>query len=275
MKLIAIDLDGTLLNTSKQISQINIDSIRRGVTFGFKIVIASGRPTSSLNYFASVLGVDCYLLSYNGSKCFDTLENNRTLIFEENLLEQTINKVIEFSQNNRLVMNFYVEPDTIYVVNWLEKQHLIDGFINVNNAKFTFIDNYEQLLNKTIIKCLLVLDNHNDREEMIERISELSKEANVIRTHCKNNQVAQYYVEILPSQVNKAFGLNQLCNYLKINMNEVVAFGDDDNDQEMLREVGLGICMAQGSVVAKSSSKKISQFTNDQDAVGHEIDLLI
>ena len=84
-----------------------------------------------------------------------------------------------------------------------------------------------------------------------------------------------FFVEVLHGDVSKGAGLVQLCASLGVPATEVVAFGDGDNDIEFLQEAGLGLAMANARQVLKDVADGVTERSNDQDGVAHELERLV
>ena len=110
-KLVAIDLDGTLLNSYGEVSEATKNALQKAKSQGVEIVLASGRPISSTESLAIELGVDNYLISGNGSAVFDI--KNQKVIYDRFLNKEQVLKIAKLCEKNSFFYNVYTEDEVI------------------------------------------------------------------------------------------------------------------------------------------------------------------
>merc|ERR1712150_29483 len=129
------------------------------------------------------------------------------------------------------------------------------------------IDSYDKMPKGHDVIKLLVLTNNvehvHDNLRLIFNSTNNKKQVHLVK--------GAFFVEILHPEVNKGRGLLELCKHLDMSVEEVVAFGDGNNDYEFLENAGLGIAMANAEASAKKAADYVSEFTNDQNAVSKEL----
>ena len=252
-KLIAIDLDGTLLNSYGDVSDENKKAIENAKNRGIEVVLTSGRMSASVMSIAEEVGADNYMISGNGALIYD-LKNKKILynqcipkdkvlkivkICEENSIYYTINteKYILSKTLNYNLMYYYYEnskkPEEkktkINVVDNIEK------YITENDigeiTKITISDETEMIF-KGIIKKLKDIKGIN-----ILEVSNMSRK--IITAGTEKKELKYFYTEITKENVNKFEALKKLGMNLGIDTSEIAAIGDNVNDLEMIRDRGL------------------------------------
>lgn len=268
-KLVAIDLDGTLLNSYGQVSNTNKVAIKKLIDKNIEVIIASGRPINSASSFAKEIGANKYMICGNGSILYD-LQNN-SIIYDKCIEKQKVLQIIKICEENSIYYNIYTENLTItkslnyntLVYNY-ENQNKTDEqktnikivediykYIseseNINILKITICDDNEIIFGSIIrklrqIKGIDVLD-----------VEHMSKKT--IKYGTDEITIGYYYTEITSQNVNKWNAIQELSKMLNIKNEEIVAIGDNINDKQMIENAGLGIIMG-------NSAEYMKQFAN-------------
>lgn len=256
-KLIALDMDGTLLKRDKSISSQTKEALNAARNKGVKIVLASGRPIEGLNRYLEELDLirdDEYVLSYNGA----LVQNIKTKeIIAGNVLKgsdlKTLQRLSEklgvfihaFSKSEGLiveVMNEYTQIEAdINGINITQKD-----FVNINN-------------NEDMIK-IMMIDSKENIDYAYENLpNDIKEKYTVVRS-------ADIFLEFLNKDSNKGIGLELLINHLGIKSEEVIAVGDAGNDVHMIEYAGLGVAMGNASDDVKKVSNYITN-SNEEEGV--------
>ena len=234
IKLIALDLDGTLLDDNKNISKENIDAINYAKAHGAKVVISTGRPRAGVEKVLNTLGIngdDEYLIIYNGGKILNVGTN-------ETIYSTTI--------NGKIVKELYEESKLLNtdIHAFRENEELItpkhNPYTDVE-AKINFIEDHLYDFNKIkdddlFIKCMLVSDQDNLTNAMANVNEKFYKEFSMVRS-------STIFLEFLNKNSDKGKALKALADYLHIDMSEVMAMGDANNDISMIKVAGVGVAM--------------------------------
>lgn len=254
IKLVAIDMDGTLLNRQKLVPEENRQAVAQAIEKNIYITIATGRMPGSASYFAKELGMtNCPVISCNGGvvKSLDGKKN----IFEAHFEKQTLIELIEMSYANNWYIRWYI-GDTIYVryfdENMFPAYRTTKGLdiVPVGDDYANYLDNVTQLV---------VCDITGHIQDVYDKIAD--EFGDVIGLQ----QNTGYTMDITPPGITKAVGLSKLAEYLGIKQEEVMAIGDGDNDLTMVEYAGMGVAMDNGI----DDLKKIAQFiTKDCDDGG-------
>lgn len=277
-KLIAIDLDGTLLNEYSMIPESTIEVLRKAKEEGVEIVLASGRPANSIITFAKTIGIDNYLIAGNGSLLYD-IQN------EENIFDAFFNKyqalqIADICEENSVYYNAYTEREIIadslkYNVLVYEKENLSkpEGqrtHINIVPSIKEYLNNSNcnEYLKMTICdESKIVFDNILRKLEEVENIEILKPEwmSKKYFKHGTSEFSLQYYFsEITKKNINKWVAIEVLSEKLGIKQEEIIAIGDNVNDEAMIRNAGLGIAMENASEEIKNVADYITDSYTEE-----------
>lgn len=258
-KLLAIDIDDTLLNDDLEISLENHDALIYAQQKGVKIVLCTGRTLESIKKYIDIIDGyvhDDYVIVFNGS-IITTAKGD--LIFRKVIEKDILTELIDISRIENIDIQIY-DDQQIYSERYTER---IKEYETLSGVKINII---EDLKVKDI--SLKVLYNCNDTNKLdkIKKIIEDKFGDNVFVFYSKNN-----YLEVLSNEGNKGIALEYLANYLDIKQNEVLAIGDSENDIYMIKYAGLGVCMKNGRESVKQYADYITNNTNNENGVAEVI----
>ena len=267
IKLVAIDMDGTLLNSKKELLEETKQYFK---DFHKKetdtlLVLCTGRPESGIRPYLKDLGYleeNHYIISQNGANIYESRTGKR--VMDAFLDSAAIQKWIELGKKHGIsVMGAGVD---YYYCFDQEPTEWMEFDVKLVSGKLKRIPTKESL-NTDFYKILLMGDEEqlNEFETFIPQ--EWRDEFYVVRSQ-------KYLVEVLTKGVNKAFGLEKLAQKLNIQPSEIAAVGDAANDIEMLEYAGLAIAMGNASEEVKSISDILTD-TNENNGVIKAIDNLI
>ncbi|MDR0300202.1 MAG: Cof-type HAD-IIB family hydrolase [Streptococcaceae bacterium] len=260
IKLIALDLDGTLLSSNKQISDANIKVIQSARAKGIKVVFNTGRPLVSLLEYLSKLelyGNEEFTIANNGGL---VQRNDGTIISQTLLSFEELAKIKGVAQSFELPIDI-ISGEICYTVESTNKSLLT--YVN-NTLEFRRLEFSEVPKEADFNKVIISAESHIIDELPSKFEAEFAQSYDYFRTR-------DILLEFMPKGVNKASGLEKLCLELGIKAEQVLAMGDEDNDAPMLEWAGLGIAPANAKGQALTSANIISEYTNDADAVAHVI----
>merc|ERR1712137_515251 len=218
------------------------------------------------------LEADCYLMGYNGGECVKPLNHKRERVFKTPLPEGAIDRLIDYALEHNHFLNIYLDGE-LRSAPTEETRKYPERYSHLNQATYNYVESLDELRGTLPTKALFIKHDEKERDLLHETIHESGsfKDLHYTKTHSYNNQTGQEYLEFMHPEVHKGTGLMKLCSYLNISVDNVVAFGDANNDIELLRTAGTGICMAQGSKEAKNAANYVSKFTNDEHGVAKEL----
>jgi len=274
-KAIALDLDGTLLNNNKKVSD-NTKHILQQIHKHYKIDIAlvSGRAPRLIEPVAEALGINCYIIGYNGAQGWSKKDANgvRHELFTDPLPNESLKSIFKWVSDRNLPLNIYL--DFVYAIDKPDIRPFTEHYSKLTGATYKYVHSYEELQITHPAKCIILneVDALCDRL-MIEAARDFPELA-IIKSNCHSYEHSQWYVEFLRKGVDKGTALQKLCDAVGASVSEVIAFGDAENDINMLQVAKIGVCMAQGVECVKSIAHIVAEFNNDEDGVVRELQKL-
>ena len=250
-KLAVFDVDGTLLNSRSQISQGNVEAIKEVMDSGVKVILATGKHFLSVLWLIDLLGLKEPQVTCNGAIIY--CPKTKSVMESISLKQEVYEGIIENLKDEKLPTVVYTSRG-IYTTS-TPKQ--MEDIINLGESSIEYIEDYFTLSN--VAKILYIVPQ-GDNCELDTRIRNMaSEDVSVVRTH-------HLFLEFVAPAGNKSIAIKQLADRYGIKNFEIIAFGDSENDVDMLKTAGLGVCMANGSDPAKESSDVIVS-NNDADGV--------
>jgi len=254
-KLIASDMDETLLNDQHKICQRNVELIMKAKEKGVKFVPATGRGFMSIQHDLKTLGlydeIGEYVISFNGGALTEN-KDNQLLSFEGLSFEKT-KEIFEYGLNCDVCQHIYTK-DKVYVFNLSESEAE-----RIKNQKVECIimeeNNMDFLKDEPIAKILY----QNTDVPYLMSLEPLMK--NIWEGECAVNYSSNRYMEFNKLGVDKGNGLKRLAKILGIDISETIAVGDNYNDMPMLKVAGLSVA-AQNAV---QDVKDACDITTDAD----------
>ncbi|MGM0523858.1 MAG: Cof-type HAD-IIB family hydrolase [Bacillota bacterium] len=256
--LIALDLDGTLLTSTQTISDRNKRAIEKVRTLGHTVVIATGRPhRASIDYYHE-LGLDTPMVNFNGALLHHPTDKNWEALHSP-LGLRTAKKIIqtcyEFEVNNIMAEvkdDVYLDRYDEEIMTILHTQKEEDP-IKIGSLKNSLTSDPTSIL-------IHPKDHHI--EALRKRLDD--DHADVIEH--RRWGAPWNMIEIVREGMNKAVGLKRIAHYYHVDQANIIAFGDEDNDLEMLDYAGIGVKMANGNDCLNDVINETTQ-TNDDDGV--------
>ncbi|HRR95608.1 MAG TPA: HAD family hydrolase [Candidatus Ratteibacteria bacterium] len=272
IKLIAVDLDGTLLTDNREIHKKNRYYLKKFSKKGGIVVLSSGRMSNSVSPFSNKLGIDCPLIAYNGAMARLKKSENRKIIFHKPLPSKYSDYIIDYCLKNKFLLNFYIN-DKLYSQNdpGLKKYALI--YSTQTNSKYTFLDNLAKLKGKSPTKLILITDNKN---KDIERTRDYQYKffKRIFKDKLKIVRTNPEYLEFMNKNVDKSVALKKIAQYYKVKKEEIISFGDGENDIEMMSFCRFSVSPSN----AKEDVKKIAtislKYSNNDGFIGELLKIL-
>jgi Cof subfamily protein (haloacid dehalogenase superfamily) len=257
IRLIALDVDGTLLNSNHEISEGNRNAVQMAGKAGLHIVLASARSPGALRPLLADLGMSGYVVAYGGGLVCH-LDNNSIgsadMIANHCLALYSAREIVRFALDEGISVGWFV-GEGWYIPAWdavLRREAEI-----IQMPPQVTPDLMALSLPPHKIQCMVASD------------SEIKKLENLLSI-LPDDSIGQFshpiYLEIIPKGVDKAVGLEQLGQHLGISLHEMASIGDGENDMGMLKAVRLGIAMANAPSHVGRSAKWVTT-SNDQDGV--------
>jgi len=270
-KAVALDLDGTLLNTDKQVTAHTIKVLKYLDGVGVDIILASGRAVHLIEHVADILGFNCYIIGYNGAECWGKkdAEGKRKVLFSDPLPSDILTKIFKFVNDRHLLLNVYLDYE--YAIDTPDLRHFADHYAELTGATFKFVSSYESLLPCKPAKAIIV----NESQELCDSLLSIARvefpELEIIKARCSSRDLEQFYVEFLRKGVDKGTALEKWCQATHTSIDMTVAFGDAENDINLVKTAKLGVCMKGSPDTLQAVAHRITEFTNDEDGVAKEL----
>jgi len=296
--MVALDLDGTLLQSNHQLSEKQAEYLRTLYKSGLRICIATGRAAPSVYDIIKKLalpdptpvvcsnGARGFLLSYNNAAAISDHKKVQKELFYTPVSREAVTKTIQLAKKLGYFVQYYI-GDGIYA-NPVTEDHrrMIKDYEILTDSRIEIIDDdFDQFLgphkddrlpSKLLVRCvkeefatchpsfvkLLRSTNtdgdNNDDNKTTDRL------AHIVAAF--NNDL-DWFLEILHPAVTKGHGLHEMCRRLDIPMNDVIAIGDGTNDIEFLQMSGLGIAMNNAHESLRKVATYTMEWTNNEHGV--------
>lgn len=253
-KLIALDLDGTLLNSAKEISTRNREAISAARAQGVYVILASGRPYIGMKKYIQQLGMtgsDDYVLCFNGARVERVSDG---YVINSRMLKGSDAKKVAYYAAQFGLNTHAFSPERGLITpqaNTYTQHEANSNGIDFSIMDFSQLDDHEP-----IVKTMMI-----DPPELLEKIamalpSELTQHYTVVRS-------APFFLEFIHPQANKGLGIAALAKYLGIPAEQVICCGDAGNDLHMLQYAGLGVAMGNATDDVKAIADYITADHNN------------
>lgn len=259
-KLIALDLDDTLLTNDRNIGEKTVHALQKAAEKGIYIVPCSGRAESGILPFVRVLNLagtqqGRFLIAVNGSTIFDL--HTRQPIYTQKLSGDILNFVYDAAVKLGFPCQVYNSTTTFANVD--NEFTRIDA--KLCNLKMEVVPDYKNFLNQGHTKMLVPGEPEKIAafQEFLKR--ELGDKAVVFTSK-------PYFLEVMPPNSGKGEAIKILSDHLNIPIEKTMAFGDSMNDESMLRMTGFSVAMKNGLEYIQQISKYVTRFSNDEDGIG-------
>lgn len=261
IKLVAVDIDGTLLNNKREITPQVFSAVQDAKAAGVKVVIATGRPIAGVRNLLEDLELNeagNYVVTFNGGLVQDTL-TGQELIKETLTYEDYLD--IEFLSRKLGVHMHAITKDGIYTANRDIGKYTVYESSLVNMP--VYYRTPEEMADKEIVKTMYI-----DEPEILDQvIAKLPQELYDKYTLVKS---APFYLEIVKKTVSKGAAILHLAEKLGLSVDQTMAIGDEENDRAMLEVVGHPVVMENGNPEIKKIAKYITK-SNEESGVAHAI----
>ena len=263
--ILALDLDGTLTNSEKKISEKTKEVLTEAMKQGVKVVLASGRPVLGIQKLADELELSRfggYILAYNGGQIIDCLSGN--VVYESLIPTEYFSEVCGIAREIKCQPLTYFENK---VVAESDTDFYVKKEIFNNSATGLKVERLDQFMKDPVPKFMIVGENEQlkrGEREINERFQ------GKLRAFFSES----YFLEVVPEGIDKAKSLDVLAKSLGLTSENVMAIGDGLNDIPMLQYAGLAVAMGNAYLEVKRIADEIT-LTNDEDGVAKAVEKLI
>ena len=262
VRLIAVDVDGTLVDDDKQIPEANRRALRAAIDRGFGVAIASGRMVQSIEILEDRLDIDCALIAYNGGMVVGPKSEGRQRLFHQPLPASVADVVREFAVRHGHVLNYYLD-EKLYADATVRDGHLGHLYAKRSGMTYEFVD-LAGFAGREPTK-LILLAEPDEAPALRDRfVADFGDAANVVITESE-------YVEFMAPGVNKSAALPILAAHYGVGVDEVLAVGDADNDREMVKAAGVGVAVANARPGVLAVADVVTERTNNDGAVAEAV----
>jgi Cof subfamily protein (haloacid dehalogenase superfamily) len=265
-KLIAIDIDGTLMNDRKEITKEVNDAIQAAKAKGVKVVICTGRPIVGVQSIIEELKLndeDEYVITFNGALVQNTY--NQDVESQITLKYENLKELYDLSLKLNSPLHFF-DTENLYTPNREISRYTIhEAHINQVSLHYMPID---EVAKDMLIPKVMFIDEPERLDNIIANIPEEFWDK---YTFVKSTP---FFLEILDPSVSKGNAVKLLAEKLGITREEVICIGDGENDLSMIEYAGCGVAMAN----AVSVVKEVAQFqtlSNNENGVAYAIEKLV
>lgn len=279
-KLIAVDLDGTLLNSYGEVTGYSKKIIKKLIENGIKFIIASGRPIDSIKTIAKEIGSNEYFIAGNGAIIYDIKKDK--IIYEKYLSKSKVLEIIKICEKNSISYNVYTDKTILatslkynvlyYYKENLKKEESKKTNIHIVDNMYDYIENLKE---DKFLKITICDDNKSIFNSILKKLKNISGIDILDVSHMSRKLINQgteeipieyYYTEISLSNVDKWTAIEYLIKKIGINKEEVIAIGDNMNDKKMIENASLGIAMKGSTPVVTKVADEIAPSNNEDGA---------
>lgn len=257
-KLIALDLDGTLLRDDLSMSPRVLSTLKRARQQGILLTLATGRGYPSMRDWAQKLDITIPVIGYQGAVIVDP--QSHTPIYQRTFPRSLVARLRDFARTFSLSLTIYVN-DTVYVE---DKRHSDEFYDKWFGLPYQLVDDLAAAIQTEPTKFIIIGTGEELDRIRPEIEQQFGEQLDIVRSH-------EYFLEGLAPGANKGQALAWLTERLGIAQQEVMAIGDSGNDKEMVAWAGLGVAMGNASAEALSVADYVAP-TIDEDGAAEAIE---
>lgn len=262
-KVLVLDIDGTLTNSQKEISDATKRGIQGVLERGHKVILASGRPTPGMRRYEKELELEKYggyLLSFNGARIIECRSGE--IIYQRTLSPGMIPSLYAFAKKKGCGLVTYFGDK---IISAFEPDRYVDLEARINGMSIKVVENFKEYVDFEVNKCLVTAPSVEEapalEQELREKYSDI---ASVYRSE-------PFFIEIMPKNVDKATSLDRMLESVGLTREDAICCGDGFNDISMIRYAGVGVAMGNAQPAVKEAADYITG-TNDEDGLVQVMD---
>ena len=262
-KLMAVDIDGTLLNSKHELTGKTKEAIEKAVKKDIIFTLSTGRPVHGIKFLSELLNFnkDFPVITYNGAMV--VMSKSGKVLYDQKLKEKYVNEIESLCKENGTHMiiwsdnNLYMTEENAYTMDYQK----------ILNTGYTIVENFREIARGGITKAIWI-----DETEKIKKLQGKIQEHFGGTLNCHTSR--PYLLEFVDKNASKAVGMEKIGEYYNIDKSEMIAAGDGYNDISMIKYAGLGVVMGN----APNDIKEIADFvtlTNDEDGLAYVINKFV
>lgn len=256
-KLMAVDIDGTLIDSRDNLTEETKEAIRLGVEKGLIFTISTGRPIQGVEKLNSLLDLDLPFITYNGAMV--VMGKSKNILYEQKMSPTDARQVYDLGIKYGVLTVIWKE-NKLYVSRMDE---LAAKYSKSINTPAIVAEDVDAVLKDGVTKLLWYDDPKN-----IERYQ--NEVGQYLRGDINYHISRPIYLEFVDKNASKAIAMQRLGEHFGISREEMIAVGDGYNDLSMIEYAGLGVAMANAKDEIKKKAKYVT-LSNDEDGVAHVI----
>ena len=262
-KMVAFDMDGTLLNDEHEVSNRAIASLKKIAKAGIIVLLATGRMTSAVTKHLEILGTPGLVVSHNGALVKDVITGK--IFHHETVRANVVAKILEMLQGKATVVHFNFD-DRIYLT--VANPHS-DHYSQELQVPLTYIDSLKQLEgNPTTV---LLIDSFEVLQQILIAVAEqFQGQFDYVLAPWRGDV---WRLQFLAANTSKGKAVLQIAKFLGVKPEEIISFGDNYNDMEMIQSTGLGIAMGNAVPELKQAADFVT-LSNQEDGVAYVLEAL-
>lgn len=260
-KLVAIDLDDTLLNDDLDITEGTRQALEKAMEQKVVITVATGRMYASARQVAARLSLEVPLITYQGALIKHAKDG--TVLYERNVPPEVVRYVFEYAAQNGLHLQSYHNDKLLAK----EENERLIAYSKLSNIPYDIEPDFGRLSEKATPKLLMI-----DEPEKLDRVLEELKDAVGDRAHITKSK--PNFLEIMHPEGTKGHALRHLAAHYGLKPEETIGIGDSWNDHELVEAAGLGVAMANAVDALKQVADYVT-FSNNEEGVKHVIEKFV
>lgn len=269
-KMIAVDMDGTLLKDNKEVSDINKEAIRRACESGVKVVVCTGRIFTSAKAYAKIIGSLAPIIASNGAYIREKDKNE--VVYEKTLEKENLVKVVNLAKEGGFYPHIYT-TNTIYTEKLIfsSKNYATwnESLAEKDRVIIEIVDDLNEVIESNryqFIKAVVMGDDVDKLNLLRKKISE-EVEVSIMSSVHNNFEVTAF-------GTSKGDGVRRLAEFYGITKDEVICIGDSENDISMIEYAGMGVAMENAPQYIKDKANYVTD-SNEDDGVASVIEKFI
>ncbi len=265
-KLLVLDIDGTLVNSKKEITPRTYEAIMKIQGMGHIVALASGRPYPGMKQFVKRLDMDKkggYAIAFNGGMIVDCKTGKP--VIEKCIPNRFIKGLYEYALDNNIGMVTYKDD---MVITGTEIDNYMQYEARLNNMPLKKVKDFLAFVDYDMIKCLMTAEPNVKAPRCEMELKKMfAPGLNVFRSE-------PYFIEITTNGVDKSTTLPELLKLIGISREHTICCGDGFNDATMVKFAGIGVAMGNAQQIVKDSADYITG-TCDEDGLVEVIERFI
>jgi len=249
--LLAVDLDGTLLDDAKRVDRLTAAALRTVASRGVRVVIASARPPRSVRPFHTLLGLDTLQINYNGALIWD--EPRRSVFFHQPMAPGLVRRIIMVAREAFADVLVSCEVVDRWFTDRFDQTYTTETGRLFRPDVIAPLDDF---LNQPITKLMLLGDS--DTISALHNVlqPQFARHVNIVRADPQ-------LLQIMDRRVSKADALHRVASHYGVPMSSVMAIGDAANDLPMLQAAGVAVAVANAHPLVKQAAHWVAPSNNE------------